>query len=355
MSIFGKKTESNLENKEFPYIMPTTESFDQILTDSAKESYQLRAGMYISDIIMEEAVFEGASTAEVLMEGFANNAWTKVKEIFQKLKEKLIALYAKFRRAVTLIFSSGKTFITNFEEEIMRKSVKGFEYKGFKYTLSNGDSAVSKATGAAQSALSTYAGGLEEAASKLSSAQYERLQSGSFKEEYDVNEEKEELLKKAGGDSLNELREDIVKAYRNNETEPEAFEGFNGNNRNDMINWIKGKDKAIKAIDDAEKVTSQSISKAIKAIETAANKFKGESYGKIAPYVSFSTEMMRFCVTIISSAAQVKISIVKAGAREFESVLKAFLRYKPAKESFGSTDLDQEKSVSILEAAMNSL
>jgi len=357
MSIFSKREniQSSQDSIIYPNTIPTSEGHDLIITESAKESYQIRAGMYISDVMMEESVFEGTSTVDILLEGFATDMWTRIKSMFKTLMDKLKSWYEVVRRALSLIFSSGKEFVTKFETEIRGKNPKGFKYKGFKYTIESAQSAVSDKLGKIAKAHEDYAKDIEGNAVS-SSAHQDALtkHKDTLQSEYNAENSKEELLKVLGAESLSEFQDNLKKACRNNETEKQEFESFNGPTREEMMTSLKNKDKTINVITEKEKKATTLINRSITAINQAANKFKGDDYSKIAPFVGHSSEMMRFTITLVSTIARVEIDAYKEEARDYQSILKTFLRFKVVKDSFNSID-GYTPSNSILEAAIRSL
>jgi len=356
MAIFGNRSKSYVPATEnVGFIQPTNECFDQIITESAKDSYQLRAGMYISDVMMEEAVLESAADPEVLLEAFGKGVWAKIKEMFSKLWAKIKEWYNKFKRMLAIIFTSGSDFVKKFEKELRGKTAKGFKYTTFKYTYDAGGNACAKNIGIITMAMDTYRNGVVDADVTKSDSHHDALDKNksSYKAEYNTADEKEELLKKLGGDSVEEVMEEVQKAFRNGEDTKEEFEDFSSNSKEYMMSFIKEKDKALKEVEKEEQKVNTEFDKIIKAIDKAANKFKGDDYSKVSPYVSHATEMLRFGATVLSSLSKVEADCIKEMAREFEAILKHYLTFKPVKEGFdGDANEAGEGAESILEAAM---
>lgn len=361
MSIFGNRGRmgSSFEEMETGFIQPTSECLEGILTESAHESYQIRAGLYVSDIIMEEAVFEGAASPEVLMEGFGKDLWTKIKNMFMKMWNKIKSWFEKVKRFFSLLFKSGKEFIDKFENEIRAKVAKGFKYKGYKYSLAKGhtetESYLEKSIGKALE----YTNGITKVDEIVNTGkQYDALNAMDkskmdASKDYKTSDTKDEVLKSiTGEDSLDEFSKKLAKDFRSGEDSTEEYENFSGNSKEEMINEIKNADKNIALINASEKAINTQMERTIKAIESAAGRFKGEDAGKIAPHVTHSTEMIRYVVGISTTAMRVELDATKEAVKDFETILKAFLRFKPAKEGFDGGFGDNSGATSILEAAM---
>ena len=354
MAIFGNRNKDVLETV-IEGMQPTSACLEGILTESAQESYQIRAGLYVSDVIMEEAIFEGSATPEVLMEGLGNDIWTKIKAMFTKLWNKIKSWFEAIKRHLALIFKSGVEFVEKFEKEIRAKVTKGFKYKGYKYTLGAGSKATEDLCNKADGLSEKYENGITDASKIVTADPHEKAlkdNMGSMKDSYKTSDEKESILKTLGGDTVEEIMKDLAKKFRNGKDETEEFSDFAGNSKEEMIGHIKNKDKIIASCETSQKGMNTMVERVIKAIETASGRFKGEEAGKVAPYVSHSAEILRFTISIATSALKVEIDASKEAAKDFESTLKSFLRFKPAKEGFGGEEIVNNGGTSILEAAM---
>lgn len=90
----------------------------------------------MADMGARKAVKEGASTydAEVVLEGAMSNAWTKIKEFFQKLMTKLKSYFAALVRMFDAMTKSTKAFVTKYEAKLKAlKNLSGFKYNMFEY------------------------------------------------------------------------------------------------------------------------------------------------------------------------------------------------------------------------------
>ena len=101
MSIFGTRSRADysvtVENYK-GFVDPSLAGIQSINAEASLEAYQLNASLYVSDVIMEEAVIEGAAEPEVLLEGVAKDSLTKLKEMFQKFWSKVRAWFEKAKK-----------------------------------------------------------------------------------------------------------------------------------------------------------------------------------------------------------------------------------------------------------------
>jgi hypothetical protein len=359
MSLFYNKSNNEpvIEDKTFDHIFPTTESLDMILTECAEESYKLRAGMYVADIVMEEQVMENSADPEVLMEGFTNDAWGKVKTMFTNLLAKLKDWYKKVANAISTIFTTGSEFATKYQSEIMDKNVKGFKYTGYKYTFQAGYAKVENVIDRSDTAVTEYLKGLDDDDAVDSGKQEENIKN-NYKSDLNPADEKEKLLKNCGVASLSDLNEELGWAFRNGKKEPHEIVDFSANSKADMIKVIKDKSSALKRISDAQKALEGRIGRVIKAIESAASRQK-EDKKSFSAYASHLIELIRYATSLAIMAARVQVDAIKQAATSFEVTLKKYLFYKhakaePTKESLEEIDKnkDDEKTESILESVM---
>jgi len=357
MSIFGKKRSSvdnDFDISKYDHIQPTTEALEQIVTESAKDSYKIRASMYISDVMMEQAVLFESADPVVLLEAFGKGFFTRIKDMFVRMWEGIKAWFEKMKKHLVMFFSSGKTFITKFESDLRKKNAKGYKYKSFKYTASKGAAFGTKVITEISRVENEYENGLTSADLKTSSKHKDAMDSkkDSMKEEYDTNEDKEAVFKNLNVDSISELQEELYEQYRDGSKERDEFEDFNNNSKEDMIKFIKESEKSLTGMEREQKEVDSKFSKVIKAIEAAGNKYKDEEFSKVSPYISHSVEMLRFCLSIRSALIKMHVEYLKEAASDFESTLKGFLRFKPVKENLEYNTNEDDETTNIFEAAM---
>lgn len=368
--IFGSKKNYEENTIDVGFIQPTSESLDQILTESAYDSYQLRAGLYVSDVIMEEKVlYEGASE-QILLEGLGKDIWNKLKDIFTKLKAKVLEWFNKIKRFFSLLFTTGKQFIEKFEEELKRKIVKGYKYKSYKYSYAALQSFRESKEKDLQKYYDKYSNAVTTEPdddgnewtvhnnSKVNNTEYQKgelaSKGSSGEPSTSISDLKDEILKSLDAESINEYETALYKAGRNNETSEEDFEDFNGNSKDELMRAVSGKDKQLESISAAETKMNTLYTKVISKLESASGKFKGEQAGKISSYVSYATEVLRYVLSLYMIGNKVSTEITKEYAKSAELILKGYLRFKPAKAVTDNFN-NPEGATSILESAMNLL
>lgn len=363
MSIFGNRrvnTQTETVAAFEGYVDESLAGLQTILAESSLQSYQLRAGMYVSDILMEEAVLEGAATPEILMEGLVKDSFGKIREMFQKLWAKIKAWFEKAKKGLQLMFSSGQAFIKKFKEDIRSKSSKGFSYNGYKYTLNAGHGAV---TGKIDTLLKAIGESVDfdiSEAQMSTSGQEKSLgdSSGKHKDSFNLSDEKEELLKQLGGDDLSEVLKTLAQEFRDGKDSKEDFEDFGGNSKEELIKMVEDASTAIRAVENAQKTTDTQFGRVLGSINKAKSKIEGtktndeagaQNKGRLVTFATHKYNMAHYALTLMASLNGVEVEALKEAAKQAESVLKSFLRFKPAKEGFGGEDDTHE---SILESSM---
>lgn len=362
MSIFGTTNRSSatatpvVEAYE-GYVGEGLAGMQTILAESAQDAYNLLAGMYISDVIMEESVLEGAATPEVLMEGFMKDSFAKVRAMFEKLWSKVKAWFAKAKKHLQLVFTSGENFIKKYKTEIENKATGGFTYEGFAYDIAGGDGvADAKAKVLADTVADAVAFDIDHVSTE---DQVNSIQGNAAKHKssYNLSEEKEKVLTKLGNKELSSVLKGIIKAYRGNKEEKAEFKDFSGNSKAELVKIVEDSKGNIKKVESAQKVLDEQFARVLASIKKAESKIgsaeaKGEEASskraKAVAYAQHKYQLAQFAITTMSSISAAKVEAYKESAKHAESTLKSFLRYKPTKESFTP---EGDLSNSILESA----
>lgn len=94
MPIFSTTSSKQLSRDTYEKI---ENNFYNTLIESSYEMVQLNAALYISDVMIEEAIFEGMTSPEILLEGLVKDAVDKIKLIFQKFWAKIRGWFKKNR------------------------------------------------------------------------------------------------------------------------------------------------------------------------------------------------------------------------------------------------------------------
>jgi hypothetical protein len=360
MSIFGRRTpvtESVTVEEYQGHVDGSLAGLQTILAESSQESFQIRAGLYISDVIMEESVLEGSAQPEVLLESLVKGTFTRIKDMFEKLWAKVKAWFAKVKRSLNLLFSSGQEFIKKFKTEIQGKAVKGFSYEGYVYTLAAGSAKADAKKKVLKETIESSVGfdlsrvRTDDQASDIKGA------TGKHKDSFNLSEEKQELVKKLGHDEMSAVLKEVAKSFRNDKEAKETIDEFKGNSKEVLIELVDGAKAGIKEIENTQKDLDDQFNRVLSSVKAAQSKIEGEkaegdaatARSRAITFATHKYNMAQYAITLISSLAGVQVDAVKEAAKHSESVLKSFLRFKPAKEGFVPAT---EGSVSILESAM---
>lgn len=332
------------------HIEPTGDAIMAITTDSVLEGLQLQAALHVADATIEyTAVHESAQAAEAVLESVIGGTFGKIKSGLKALWGKIKAWFKQVAKSFQLMFTSGKDFIKKYKKEIQEKRAAGFEYDGYVWTVEAGNSKAASGMKAIDGVLK----GLYADAPSVT------MGTEKLEDKYDLSETKEKIvdgLGKALGVSgsnvdMSEIKKALHEAYRNGADEKTENKEFAKINRGDLIGLIEQVDKNKKFIDEAEKVVDKQFAESIKALdklETAINKTPDSDFGKdgsakrakVTAYAAMIGNVTRYGQSLNSALAATAVESVKASAKEAESVLKSFIRFKGVKESFGSEDLE---------------
>lgn len=349
MGIFNKVNnyeDFTPEAVEVEGIDHTMESFAKIIVDFNKEAHVLESALYISDVLMEQEVLEGASP-EVLLEGVVGDFFRKVWAMIQKLWGKIKAFFKAVYRYFETLFMSGEKFVKKYKKELEDKTATGFTYTAHKFDLKKGESFADQMSGKIDRDMDEVVKRLD-AVTKVA----KMAASDSDGKEYKVEDEKEEMLKVLGVDSVSELVEKIREAYMS--PEKEELKDFEDVSKSDMIKTLMDKTKILNELSKDAKAIDDGFKKISKSLKDAQNKFETEDASvkeKIARHVNNYISGFKFSVTVNNTVVATKRDCVGKALKSFQSTLRSYLFYKPAKESFGG-DEDYSAGSSLLESAM---
>ena len=365
-TLMGGVTESALNLGEFDY--SSEASMESYWLDAACESlvndiYNVDKAFLTADVIGEvKTITEGADPA-VLLEGMISSGIEKIKEAFRKFLAKIKEWAAKVKRFFKIIFLKGKDFVKEFGKELRAKSVKGFKYKGYDYNIENTDKVVKDIVDKIDSEINKLLDSAGTASRSdftdgISGDQLNTiLTSNTGSDSKNSSDWQDELCGrlKGGCSDLTELLEELTEQYRGGDTEKQEIEEFEGHyDVSDMLSYIEGYDKEIKTIEKDEKDFEKEINKVIKQLDKIAATSKKDreniKYGsgsaatqvddaayKIASKVS---SFISSALSVQKSIVDKQVSIHKEACGAFTTILKSFLRFKPAKESYDFDDAD---------------
>lgn len=344
MAIFSTKTvvatESAVEHVEYN-VQPTMEASDAILYEFAEDMYKIQAGLYISDVMIEQAVAEGAAP-EALVEGAIGDFFKKIGAAIKKLWDKVVAWFKAVAENVKVLFTSGEAFVKKYEKVIKEKKDNGFTYVGYKYSevkANVNDVDVSKIT---------------DALGKLDAKSTKDDLPASVKELVDIDEaEFKRTLCTVGevrADSISEMKSDLVKMARSNMVVAKELTFSSGNSKDEMINVIKNHKELMTTIKNGQDKMNKEFGKLLKTVKGLESKFKENT--DLTGVISTLTGKAKFAVSVAQAVSASKISVEREMYREYLATLKKFVMWKPAKES---AEVVETGSKSILESAMELL
>lgn len=368
-SIFGtirKENEDEIVVEAYEgFVDPSQAGLQTILAESTAEAMQLQAGLYITDVLMEEAVFEGAAEPEVLLEGVVGDTWTKLKKQFEAMWAKVTAWFRKAREGLVLKFTTGEKFIKKYKDDILKKQAKGFSYTGYKYTLEEGKKTVDGIIAKLEDELEKAVGfTVSDESQKTIAGQKAAISSHGKSESYDIAAAKRELLASAGSEEMKDLQTNAYKSFRGGESDKSEFEDFNGNSKEAMVAWLEQAPGRIRDLDKAKSAIDADFKRVLNAIKLASKSIKREktegeeaktAKGQNVGFAAHKFALAQYALTAISSINGVRVSAYKDSAKQFEKVLRSYLSYKPAKEGaedLVDEDIQSQEPTSILESAM---
>lgn len=345
-------TESATDLSQFDY--SSEASMESFWLDSACESlvndiYSVDRAYRTADIIGEVKVLTEGADPSVLLEGIISSGIEKIKEAFKKFLAKIKEWAAKVKRFFKIIFLKGKDFVKEFGKEIRTKSVKGFKYKGYNYAIEDTDGEVDTMIGTIGKEINTLLS-LADGASR--DTKVDAITTDDIKGMLNVGDKsssdwQDELCKKCKSScsDLTELGEYLTEQYRGGDNDKEEIEDFEGrNDPSDMLSFIEGYDKEIKKVEKDERDFEKEINAIIKNLDKMASTSKKDrteikdTTGTVVTdkaYKAASTvsSYLSAALTIQKTIVDKKVSMHKEACGAFTTILKSFLRFKPAKES----------------------
>lgn len=365
MSIFS--TTKPKQQDELTAVIEQAEGFvdsslsglQTVLSESAYEAYQLQAGMYISDVLMEEAVFEGTSTPEILIEGFLKNSWDRLVKIFEDLWKKVQGWFAAAKQSLQVLLLSGEKFVAKFGDVIKKKDAKDFKYEGYKYTLSAGSDKVGAHIANLEKGLNEAVGFKIDETSMTVAGQKDQFTKADHKEAYDLSQEKKNLLSKLGNEDLSAILADVREEFRNGAKDATEISGFSANSKEQMLELVKDSKTIVGNLDKAYKVLKADFERTLTSVKQAKNILskeddkKATNKAKVTAFANHKYQLAHFALTTMSSLHATEVSCIKEAAKAFQKALKSFISAKA--EKVEATKPEATKESSILEAAFQIL
>ena len=327
MAIFSNKFIPVVEQVEdesfvdmYPAIEGTTECGFEIASEGYSDVHKLVSSMYITDILIENAVFKGAD-AQPLIEGaikdFKDKAVKKFKEIVAKIK----AWFKKIIDRLKVRFTSSKEFVNKYRDQLRAKAKNS---QGYKVTRHKFNHKVS-------STYNTMVDNIETFAVRTAFAH----ESSNFAE--DMAKAADSKAK-----SISDLKKIIVDKHVGKEVSNTTITS----DVDEMIKYCDNSNVAVAELETLRDIGVKHINNFIKEIEGS-----GDDSARV-------TKMVSNCNTATSAIQQLNTTcakIVDDIVKEYIALLRGLMLYKPAKESYTPDEelMTNNEAQSMFEAALN--
>lgn len=302
-----------------------TESYNNIL--ESEENYNRLMQMVG---VAELAAYE--STGEVLYEASDVGGFvSKVKEFFKKIWEKIQGIFKKFFALVSSFTKSNKDFVNKYKKDILMGSLKGLEFKGYKFTINT--DAVKEANTRLEN--------------KIASVDTDLDDSGSIKALEDRDDFMEELRglgvsSKAGKLDANEFRKELFELFRNGESSKEVLEDTDID-VNGLISNLISEAEITKKAKRAYNTMKKTIDEEIKGFERSSKNELKKVTGKDSDSDAATKQMKTLNDKLVMSRAKISIleavngamlTAIRDEARQAKSICVKLIGRKPKNESF---------------------
>ena len=355
MAIFGAKATSGGSFTPDENMNVSQACMVDLMENFSRDIYKVLAATYISDIRIEEAVSEGAN-ADVLMEGVLGDFYDRLVESFRRMGNKIMGWFKVFRKWLDVMFMHGAAFVKKYDKELKDKNATGYEYEAYKYNVSAGTTFVENISKKISTEVGNLCKGMTQEEAKAKDA-WEKQHTGakSFADDYKTDDASKKMIKTVTGhDDKSDLIVDIKKAYRGGDEDSKSeLKDFEGSSKTAMMAYISGHAQQINEVKKAESDFAKDIEEIISALERSKKAFDDDDAKRagVGRIVSHKVSLLRECIGISSAINEVRKQMIGEVASAYERILKGYLRYKPTKESFGSTS--GEGSESLLESSLN--
>lgn len=327
MAIFNKDFFPVQEQKEYPNIDGTIECGYEIATESYRDINNLLAGLYVSDVMIESAVYEGATNAQALIEGAMGDFYQKTKKKFREAIDKIKAWFKKIIENIGIRLTRGSEFVRKYEDAIREKAQKSSS-AGYKVTMHEYKTGIDQM-------YDKYAGNMLVYVMNLADDKKAKVPDGDFvsKMYKSVSNNK--------ASSLSELKDIMYKECVGKEHTNVQVKTKVGM----MIDLCKNGNAVIEEIRRLEKIAVDSIEDLIKAIEKAEKNddSNGPKLVRGANAVSSAVQQL----------ATVCVDVNNKMITEYIGHLRGFMLYKPAKESYNPDEDLMSGGQSLFETAMS--
>ena len=327
MAIFSNKAFTPVEEEyneiEYPNIMPTIESAYEIACEGYCDIHKLVAGMYVSDILIESAVCEGAE-AEPLVESAVSDFAKKAVEKFKEIRGKIIDWFKKIIDNLKIKFTSTSKFVSTYKTRI-NDSIDTI--KTFETPKHNFNTDVRGVVSGAMNAIVDFA--------KADSEKKSAKANDDF-----VSRMVKKVDSKAN--TISEMKASVVKTLVGDEV-PKGH--VNASDIKKMIDYCENMSVRLASLEDLKNVNVKKINDIIKDLDGS---------GKDVDVIHAKVKNYNAAVSAVQQLNTVAVSVVNQINKEYIAIMRALMTFKPAKENFvADEELMKENTNSIFESALN--
>lgn len=270
-----------------------------------------------------------------VLEGVMGDAWEKIKAFFKKIAEKLKSWWNAALKYFQTIFSSNKSFLEKFKEDISGKDGSKFSYTGYTYDSKKSGEVMKKVNTAVKDAEGVF-----DRLSKLTDSEAEKVDENVKNEKKSIDKTWLGLIKdNVESGNVSKFKEALKKDWRGSKDKQE-IKGFKkGLSVSEMITLMEdGGDMVTNLKETADNIASASEDYADK-VDSMVGKFRAseEDATKRANYskiVTGASTVAKYTLSYATAALDVMKSETQEMISQSSSVLRSFARYKPAKESY---------------------
>lgn len=351
-------TTSSIDTSDYDYsdlVVAESSYFDSAVATLFTDIMEAEQEFMVADVvgaatIIRESTLGNNVDAVAVTEGVIKNGIEKIKNAFKKFLAKIKDYYHKIIAWFKAMFSNAEDFVKNYGDEVKKKAskVKGFTYKGYKYTLETGNNKVESIKSEIDGAISNCLNGFDfvNKATEISSEglknQLKDAISDSFKEDDKpsatevVDKFLEEKFKYS---DIAEMNTELRDLFRDGDTEKKEIKDFEENSVTEMLTFLKTSSKTINKFETELNKHEATINKVINKLNGI--KIEGDNSDKLINNISYISSIVTSYLNAYKAACNVRITANKDAASDYLSVLKKFYSYKyfkGVKEAFIPTD-----------------
>lgn len=303
--------------------------------------------------IDELAIYESTGSEIVYEAGTISGIFTKIKEFFKKLLEKIKGIFAKFMTVINSWTQSDKAFVKKYKKDLYSANLKDFEFKGYKFTL---DKYVlpKVASDGLREAWKNKAG---EIGSKHTS--FINIDADEYNEAAKtLRDKKEDILDEVRGELVygeksnkkvdsSDFSKELFEVFRNGDSEKETLDEKDIDISTCLI-AIENTEKNKKDAEKAYKEITRGISDDIKHIDDIIKETmrdlpdkddadKNDEDSAMISYYSALCSLEESAKSLVTVAFGAYIQAIKDYNRQCKAIcVKALTRKQPKNESSGS-------------------